>query len=224
MIQRHNMWKDVQSRFKNWVPNTIKYLFDPDIKLEKNNSGTYSVHNEDMLDFPIIYQISNPLILIFADDLYPGGCIESGNGMQEETLFRRTALFRYMTKNFYPLKQNEALYCSNVPVIRLSESRNNQEITQMYYSFVASSCLKYPNKPMTINEIEQLKMKIELIFKIATKHGHTNIILGAWGCGAYDCEPKEIAKIFKEMCSQYNFRCYFVILGKAYQIFKEILI
>lgn len=223
MMERHARWKDIQNRFKNYIPNTIKYSFDNNKTLFNSGKGIISVHNDDTLDFPIINNIDNPLILIFADDVNPGGCIESGNGMQEECLFRRTALFKYMSTNLYPLKHNESLYCANVPVIRMSEIRNNQEIPQMHYSFIASSCLKYPSKPMKPEEIDMMKMKIELILRIAKHHSHKNIILGAWGCGAYGCDPREIAELFKNVCSQHNFRYYFVILGKAYQIFKDVL-
>lgn len=224
MLQRNIMWKNIQHRFSNLKPSTIKYSFDEQrIRTKTKYPEVYSVHHEDTLDFPILNNIDNPLILIFADDVNPGGCIESGNGMQEECLFRRTALFRYMSRNLYPLKCNEALYCYNVPVVRMSELRDNQEIDQMNYSFVASACLKYPSNPMTTDEISKMKMKIELILRIAEKHGHKNIILGAWGCGAYGCNPHEIAKIFKEVCSQFDLRIYFVILGKAYQMFRDIL-
>jgi len=224
MLQRNYLWKDIQRKFQYLSSNTIKYSFDENKSINVSSiPAKISIHNDDTLDFVIINDIENPLILIFADDQNPGGCIESGNGMQEETLFRRTGLFKFMTRNFYPLRENEAMYCNNVPVIRLSESRNNQEIPERHYSFVASASLKYPSTPMSLNEKTIMRNKIELILRIAIKHGHKNIILGAWGCGAFGCNPIEIAELFKEVCLRFDLRIYFVVLGKSYHVFKDIL-
>ncbi len=221
LLHRDHMWKDIKQRYANLPQKTTKYTNLPSIS--KTHNGVISVHNDDTLDFPIINNVENPLILIFADDINPGGCIESGNGMQEESLFRRTGLFRYMSRNFYPLKDNETLYCENVPVIRMSEMHRSREIPEIYYSFVAGACLKYPSFPMKFDEINLMKEKVDLILKIAILRGHKNVILGAWGCGAFGCNPNEIAKILKEVCSWYNLRVYIVVLGKTYNIFENII-
>jgi uncharacterized protein (TIGR02452 family) len=217
LLTRNYLWKDIKYRYKNLNQNTLKYSFDKTVVTFPSIPAVISVHNEDTLDFPIINNIDNPLILIFADDVNPGGCIESGNGMQEESLFRRSGLFKYMTRNFYPLNVDEALYCKNVPVIRMSELRNNQEIPERYYSFVAAACLKSEDM-----DLELLKNKIELILRIAVKNSHKNVILGAWGCGAFGCNSMTIAQIFKEVCLKFDLRIYFVILGKSYNVFCDV--
>lgn len=167
--------------------------------------------------------IDNPLVLIFADDVNPGGCIDSGNGMQEESLFRRTALFKYLSKDFYPLLNNQSIYCKDVPVCKNS---NLENIETRHMSFIACPCIKMPNNPMTNEEIVVLKQKIHSIFKIASINGHKNVILGAWGCGAYGCNPKDIAMCIKEISVYYNLNLFFPVLHKGhnFEIFKETLI
>ncbi len=44
----------------------------------------------------------NPAVLNLADILVPGGCVESGSGAQEESIFRRSNLTRTLTQELYP--------------------------------------------------------------------------------------------------------------------------
>jgi uncharacterized protein (TIGR02452 family) len=47
--------------------------------------------------------------------------------------------------------------------------------------------------------LQFLAHRIRKILKVATLNGHKNIILGAWGCGAYRNNPELIAQTFKDM-------------------------
>lgn len=38
---------------------------------------------------------------------------------------------------------------------------------------------------------------MRIMFRIAAKHGHRNLILGAWGCGAFGNNPNDVASDFK---------------------------
>ena len=44
----------------------------------------------------------NPAVLNLADILAPGGCIESGSGAQEESIFRRSNIIKTLTTELYP--------------------------------------------------------------------------------------------------------------------------
>ena len=43
-----------------------------------------------------------PVVLNLADILEPGGCVESGSGAQEESIFRRSNIGRTLTQFLYP--------------------------------------------------------------------------------------------------------------------------
>jgi uncharacterized protein (TIGR02452 family) len=218
---RDIIWRDIKKRCQSFSPNIqpIKY----NIQMLKKKCFV-QVYKEDTLDFVIVNKIHNPIILIFADDITPGGCVDSGNGMQEESLFRRTYLSSYLKKEMYPIKNDEAIYCKDVATERMSEIRNNEIINTKFYSFLACPCIKFPEMKLLDKDIISIKNKIRLMFNIAKKNNHTNIILGAWGCGVYDCNPKDIALLFKEVINEFdNFNVYFPILGKNYIPFSEIL-
>ena len=44
----------------------------------------------------------NPAVLNLADILVPGGCVESGSGAQEESIFRRSNITKTLTSELYP--------------------------------------------------------------------------------------------------------------------------
>jgi len=76
---------------------------------------------------------------------------------------------------------------------------------------------------------EHTKMKIRMVLLCATVTGHKNIILGAFGCGAFKNPIPMMAKLFKEVLQEEEF-CHkfenvvFAVLGKeAYNTFKNVI-
>lgn len=51
----------------------------------------------------------NPVVLNLANILQPGGCVESGSGAQEESIFRRSNITRTLTQDLYPSESLTAL-------------------------------------------------------------------------------------------------------------------
>jgi uncharacterized protein (TIGR02452 family) len=46
-----------------------------------------------------------------------------------------------------------------------------------------------------VNKI--LVNRMDKILQVAQSHGHKNIVLGAWGCGAFGNDPADVAELFK---------------------------
>ena len=46
-----------------------------------------------------------------------------------------------------------------------------------------------------------LRRRIERALAIAALHGHTRLVLGAWGCGVFGNDPELVADLFKEELS-----------------------
>jgi uncharacterized protein (TIGR02452 family) len=51
--------------------------------------------------------------------------------------------------------------------------------------------------------------RVRKVLTIAAEKGHEAIILGAWGCGVFGNDPKEIAQLFREALTE-AFRGVFV--------------
>ncbi|MBU7569314.1 MAG: TIGR02452 family protein, partial [Flavobacterium sp.] len=52
----------------------------------------------------------------------------------------------------------------------------------------------------TIDEV--FKRRMDEMLAIAAKNEIEILILGAWGCGVFRNEPKEVAQLFKEIISE----------------------
>jgi hypothetical protein len=53
---------------------------------------------------------------------------------------------------------------------------------------------------------ELMKTKMRVSLRIAAKHGHGKLVLGALGCGAFRNPPVEVATLWKEVLSESEFR------------------
>lgn len=168
----------------------------------------------------------NVAVLNMASGTNPGGGVASGAGAQEENLFRRTNLFRSlyqfapyacdyglnMSPNQYPMDMNYGgIYTPNATVFRGTEAEGYPLLKKPYsMSFIAVSAL---NRPALNAEglivphlVEVFKCKMRTVLRIGLHHGHDALVLGAWGCGAYRCPPRHVARLFHEVIMENEFR------------------
>ena len=54
-----------------------------------------------------------------------------------------------------------------------------------------------------------MKERLKSMFITAAHFGYKNLILGAWGCGAFGHDPRIVAKYFYEVLIKENFATYF---------------
>lgn len=174
-------------------------------------------------------RVENPLVLNMANSHMPGGGVLSGDGSQEEYLFRCSNYFRSMyqfsdiglsfdvprKRESYPLDKNfGSLYSPFVTVFRGPESLGYPKLEQPYQvCCVAVSAISNPplikdaNGRYWLEEnfVEPTKRKIRAIYRTALKHHHKNLILGAFGCGAFKNPPNHIARLFREVLQEDEF-------------------
>jgi uncharacterized protein (TIGR02452 family) len=188
-----------------------KLAYDPLYVCPKTHDGTYVyVKSQDTLDaaYECLENGLYPLVLNFADDLDAGGCVDGGSGAQEESLFRRTNLYRTLLQSMYPIQEVEAVYSPCVTVFRAPEDRGHALLdTPFQVSIVSAPALKYPNVQggrLRDADVLRLKKKIRLLFQTASANGHDALVLGAWGCGAWRNPPIHVAHVFREMMREFS--------------------
>jgi uncharacterized protein (TIGR02452 family) len=160
------------------------------------------------------------LVLNLASYTTSGGGVVTGALAQEEELYRRSNYHLANDEKFYPIKMSEAIYS---PIVHIIKDQQYQLLPIPYVvSCLAVPAIKNPplQKSRTGKDIfrnhrhyQATKEKINMIFKIAIKHGHTDLVLGALGCGAYRNPPELIAEIFNLAIKKYGH--YFERIGFA---------
>jgi len=232
---RTQVWNENISIWDEYIPEkkSVKYFYQP-LNYENLNCTTQKpliqILKSDTLDSALKLQKLgyNPLILNMADIYHPGGCVAAGGGMQEESLFRRSNYHRHLLKELYPIEIDAAIYSPNVCIFRDNEENNFINIGLNHLSFIACPALSMPqldrDDNFTKNDEQIFRNKIRLIFQVANENNHDSLILGAWGCGAFGCPVRHVAKIFYDEIQncKYDFNTIiFAIHGKNYAIFKD---
>lgn len=225
---------------------TILYDTQPlDIGENPSRNGKISIINERT--FNAASKLSGKTaVLNFASGTCPGGGVKKGSPAQEECLCRVSTLYNCLlsnelNKNFYKYHKDledfkfsdKIIYTPNVVVLK-TDTPNPQILDKekRYMVDVISSAaprlkIKDNNGNVSIikvNENEMLKIfkdRIRKIIKIAIVNNNNNIILGAFGCGAYMNNPTLVARAFKEVLINENLYTYFDNIIFAILITKE---
>ena len=168
----------------------------------------------------------NPAVLNMASRRNPGGGVTTGAGAQEETLFRRTNLFRSLyqfapyaeqygikpSHQQYPLDRNfGGIYTPNGIYFRESEQKGYALLEKpVSLSFITVAGMNRPDLTtggmIANHHVEPIKNKIRTIFRIGLIHGHDSLVLGALGCGAFRNPPRHVARLFHEVMDEPEFK------------------
>ena len=160
-------------------------------------------------------------ILNFADALVPGGLVKTGATTQEENICRCSNLYQSITtdvakKYYYDAniasfgvngrKMFDSVYLDNliysVDVTFFKDDTTYSEVTPYTMDVItcpAPSCYIRSRE----KEYEIIGQRAEQIIKSAILAGVDNLVLGAWGCGAFGQDPVVISECFKRALEKF---------------------
>lgn len=182
-------------------------------------STIFEVINNDCINVSksLLDEGLSPAVLNMACEDGPGGGVIGGCYGQEEGLFRRTNLYKYMypfsphARRYglelkhpqYPLNSVfDGVYVKNAIVFRDEENKGYKLLEEPFpMSFIAVPALRNPvlqNEELTLEDERKTYEKIKTILKIGLINGHDSLVLGAWGCGIFHNPPIQIARLFKK--------------------------
>lgn len=177
--------------------------------------------------------------LNFASARNQGGGFLAGAIAQEEDLCRASGLYACLKTKplFYNANilsesgyyTNGVIYSPKVPFFR---DDHNLFLEEPFALSIISAPAPNVSAIKDIDDdvlIEKLLTRAIKILQIAAFHGHKNIILGAWGCGAFGNNPAFVSRVFIEalqIVPFFEFVCFAVYdnrtPAKLYETFKEV--
>jgi uncharacterized protein (TIGR02452 family) len=165
---------------------------------------------------PTITPTKPVAVLNLASERYPGGGWENGTLAQEEALCYRSSLYRSLHRSYYPLPLLSAIYTPTCLLIRSSLDSGHALLTcppsdLPVTSIITVAALRRPEIDdqgyfATDWDRETTKTKIRGILRLAVLKGHTKLVLGALGCGAFGNPPEDVAQCFVEVFEEREFR------------------
>ncbi|HEX8614799.1 MAG TPA: TIGR02452 family protein [Telluria sp.] len=152
---------------------------------------------------------ADPLCLNFASAKNPGGGFLGGAEAQEENLAKSSGLYACIVQMTAMYDANRALrsciynddmiYSPKVPVFR--DDAYAFLDAPYLASFVTAPAVNRGalarNEPQRMQDVEACMLqRIDKLLALALHHGHTDLILGVWGCGVFGNLPAEMAGWF----------------------------
>jgi uncharacterized protein (TIGR02452 family) len=148
----------------------------------------------------------NLVALNFASARNQGGGFLSGAVAQEEDLCRCSGLYSCLKKK--PLFYNANILCDDTlytdgiiysPKVPFIRNEHNLLLETPFELSIISAPAPNLNGSNSIDEdlyVNTILNRSQRILQVAHENGHKNIILGAWGCGAFGNDSVNIANIF----------------------------
>lgn len=192
-------------------------------------------------------------ILNFANWTNPGGGVTGGAKEQEESICRSSTLYENLladnVQEFYKLHLNvkknynsceyndDIIYTPNVLILKDDSNStdiknidlNNEFNKKNIVSVITCAAPNNSNKNFTDNNIYNIHIsRASRIIQIALNDNVDIIILGAFGCGAFENNPVFVSKAYKEILVDDNIKnCFekviFAIPNKNSRNYKEFL-
>ena len=200
-------------------------------KFEKTN--IYTTMNSTMDAGRSWSKKGNTAVLNFASATNPGGGVVGGSSAQEECLCRVSTLFNCLNDQkcwdrFYNpnradgnvLHNDNIIYTPKVIVFKDDKYnllQNNEFAFVDVITCAAPNLREKPNngwcnvgestKSIKISDDELKKLHIKranAILEVAAIHNIKNLVLGAFGCGAFRNKPDVVAAAYKEVMDKLN--------------------
>ncbi len=192
------------------TPEDGEKLCGVDLASYEDKAYKISVVNAD--SFQAGREFDNPLVMNFANAHKAGGGFMLGANAQEESLCKCSTLYasisskkaatmyRYNNTHISREESDYMLISPNVIVFRDEKFQLVKKPTIM--SVITAPA---PNRYgaavfMREDNIKKIFLRrIRILLCAAASHGYKNLVLGAWGCGAFGNKAENVAEYFRSI-------------------------
>jgi len=162
-------------------------------------------------------QYANVTILNFASYKFAGGMFIEGSKAQEEAICHRTFLYNVLSdskfeKEYYwqnrqrtnrGLYLNKAIYSQGIRLFNEDDTPEGSTVNVITCAAPNVSAYKTWCEYQKVNFNKHLvkditEQRCRFVVNVAEQHDVNILILGAFGCGVFSCDPKIMAQSFKD--------------------------
>ena len=203
-------------------------------KTEYEKDAKITVSTKRSYDAAEAYKDKKVCVLNFASASNPGGGVEKGASAQEECLCRTATLYfslntKEMWDGFYgphrrmrnPIHNDDIIYTPDVVVLKTDTDKPVRRKEEEWFKVDVISCAApnlrnmpsnsynsgdgdVPARP-TDDELYQIQFRrFKRILEVAAAMKEEVLILGAFGCGAFENNPSVVAKAAKDAVELYK--------------------
>lgn len=225
----------IDSKFISLAKNnndlTRTVVYDPKNIVEvKNNLQNIKSVNKceikvDMLDSLTSAKLNGEgktIVLNFANAFRPGGGFLYGSSAQEEAICRCSTLYVSLTSevasqmykyNNANITQEGSDFLLITPDVVVFRDKDCNLLTNPYTVSVVTAAA--PNLYYEASDLYEPKLgevvrhKIRNILSVCASCSYDTLILGAWGCGAFGHDAKDMAKYFHTVLIEEDYQRFF---------------
>lgn len=205
-----------------YTPQKVAEALD---ELEKNQREFSCEINVDMLDSLTsakVNGVGKVLVLNFANAYRPGGGFLRGAIAQEEAICRCSSLYASISSeqatemyeyNKSHITQEGSDYALLSPDVRVFRDCSCNLLSMPYSVSVLTAAAPdlfdeaYELREPRLGEV--MRHKIKSVIAIAAQNSYDTLILGAWGCGAFGHNAKDMAEDFYDVLVNQNYKRFF---------------
>ncbi|EKM82189.1 hypothetical protein AGABI1DRAFT_112279 [Agaricus bisporus var. burnettii JB137-S8] len=158
-----------------------------------------------------------------SDERSAGGWLHSLSRTQEEALCYSSTLYATLKPEWYPWPNLGPGSVSGIfsPGVVVFKEDLDHDCTQLskekrrVVSVITVAAPRYPRLTADKehfekkSDLEDLRGKIRLVYRMAAHNKQRYLVLGAMGCGAYGCPPKLVSQEMKNILLDPEFNNYF---------------
>lgn len=191
----------------------------PDLSAySKNHDGRISITTERT--FQAAQRLGEKTaVLNFANAFHAGGGVRSGSNAQEESLCRVSTLYPCL----YDSKVQQAFYLEHdqhpdfrgyddcilskgILVFRKDDETNQLLKPEERYAVDVITCAAPDQREYQLSDQELSKLmekRTKRILEAAVYMQDVHLVLGAFGCGAFRCDPYIVSRAMQKACAAY---------------------
>lgn len=158
------------------------------------------------------------LVLNFANPVHPGGGARRGARAQEEDLCRKSSLllslesrhaekyYKYNRKLNSYMGSDAMMFTPEVEIIRDEDGKLLEETVIVAVLTCAAPMITQGREGMSEDEYQDMVYnRIMGMLKCSAYFGYRNLVLGAWGCGAFGNDAHVISDLFYRALKEMEF-------------------